>query len=76
MKKWKNEKKLKKLKKPKKWRKKMKKKKKMNKLDSDAKSSTISMILFRNVSLSIGKSTTRFGVVTVFSEKSDNFHWT
>ena len=43
-----------KMKKTKKWR-------KMKKLDSHAKSSTISMILFRNVSLSRGKSTTLFG---------------
>ena len=41
-----------------------------------SKSSTISMILFRNVSLSRGKSTTRFWEVTVFQKKSDNFHWT
>ena len=42
-------------------------------------SSTISMILFRNVSLSRGKSTTRFGKgkgVIVFPKKSGNFHWT
>ena len=31
---------------------------------------------FRNVSLSRGKSTTRFGGVIVFPKKSDNFHWT
>ena len=60
---------MKKIEKMKKWKKKKrknvekwwKKKEKWKKLDSHAKSSTISMILFRNVSLSRGKSTTRFG---------------
>ena len=41
-----------------------------------SKSSTISMILFRNVSLSRGKSATRFGGSAFFSKKSHNFHWT
>ena len=36
----------------------------------------VSMILFRNVSLSRGKSTTRFAGSPFFPEKSDNFHWT
>ena len=36
---------------------------------SHAKSSTISMILFRNVSLSTGKSTTRFGRSPFFRRK-------
>ena len=34
-----------------------------------SKSSTISMILFRNVSLSLGKSTTRFGGSPLFRRK-------
>ena len=34
------------------------------------------MIVFRNVSLSRRKSTTRFGVSPFFSKNSDNFHWT
>ena len=46
-----------------------KKKEKMKKLDSHAKSSTISMILFRNVSLSRKKSTTRFGSNRFSEEK-------
>ena len=41
-----------------------------------SKSLTMSMILFRNVSLSRGKSTTRFAGSLFLPKKSDNFHWT
>ena len=70
MKKWKNEKneKNEKMKKNDE-----KKKQKWWNLDSHAKSSTISMIVFRNVSLSIGKSTYRFGVSPFFSEEKWQF---
>ena len=46
------------------------KERKMKKSDSHAKSSTISMVLFRNVSLSIGKSTT----VTIFIGRETKTH--
>ena len=44
-------------------------------LELFSKSSTISMILFRNVSFP-KKINNPFWVVTVFPKKSDNFHWT